>query len=164
MSLDVEALYRELAPQMVAYFARRLPQRDRHLAEDLAADVFVNLLTALPRYASRRDHAQYGLTWTIARRVLIDCYRRCAARPVGIIFGPSDYNRVDHRTEEAIEDIADRLLVESLVFPVEQRDALDAKYWLGESWGEAAQRLGTTEEAMKKRHFRAIRTARRQIA
>lgn len=79
--LDPEAwsvIYAQYYPRVYAFLMARV--RDSMLAEDLAADVFVNALRAIASYEER------GLTlaawlYRIAHNRLIDYYRRNGSRP-----------------------------------------------------------------------------------
>jgi RNA polymerase sigma-70 factor (ECF subfamily) len=81
----VEALYRELHPSVLAFLRSRAPQD----AEDLAADVFVDVAEGLGRFHGSEANFR-SWVFTIAYRRLADLRRRTARRrtdptPTGMI-------------------------------------------------------------------------------
>lgn len=68
-------LYATYRPRVEGYIAARLPRRDSHLAEDLAAEVFASLWRS--RYAQGRtiEGSPWGLLATVASRRIADHFR-----------------------------------------------------------------------------------------
>jgi RNA polymerase sigma-70 factor (ECF subfamily) len=71
----LEALYRELHPSVLAFLRTRAPQD----AEDLAADVFVDVAEGLGRFHGTEASFR-SWVFTIAYRRLADLWRRAARR------------------------------------------------------------------------------------
>ena len=74
----IARLYRAFAPWVHRYFVGHL--RDRHLAEDLTANVFVDVIQALPTFRGPVS-ALGGWLFRIARHDLYDYWRRQARTP-----------------------------------------------------------------------------------
>lgn len=85
---NLESLYRELQPALLRHLRASHPDQ----AEDIAADVWAEVATLLPRFVGG-DAAFRGWVYTLARRRLIDSYRRAGRR----------------RTEPLAPDAADAL-------------------------------------------------------
>lgn len=68
-------LYATYRPRVEGYIAARLPRRDSHLAEDLAAEVFASLWRT--HYAQGRtvEGRPWGLLATVAARRMADHFR-----------------------------------------------------------------------------------------
>jgi DNA-directed RNA polymerase specialized sigma24 family protein len=68
-------LYATYRPRVEGYIAARLPRRDSHLAEDLAAEVFASLWRS--RYTQGRpvEGSPWGLLATVASRRIADHFR-----------------------------------------------------------------------------------------
>jgi RNA polymerase sigma-70 factor (ECF subfamily) len=73
----VRVLYRHLNPRLVRYLRHQL----RYDAEDVAADVWVNLAPLLARFEGGLVELR-ALMFTIARRRVIDHQRRCGRLPL----------------------------------------------------------------------------------
>jgi RNA polymerase sigma factor (sigma-70 family) len=145
-------LYAEYRPWAVRFISGRVPDRDKHVAEDLAQDTF---LRAWPNLASAEfTAATPPRPWlaTIARRVVADHYRygpglqRAVETPVA---GDSPVwqtvaaarqaapanDAVANRREAALTAALDGL-------PVETRRVLELRYLQGLSRRVAAQDMG----------------------
>ena len=72
-------LYRRYHRRVLSYVISQV--RDRHLAEDLTADTFARALTALPKLTNLGRPLDAWLI-TIARRLLVDHYRRLQLNPI----------------------------------------------------------------------------------
>ncbi len=73
---DLDTLYRELQPALL----RHLRVSHAWQAEDIAADVWLEVASLLPRFVGSDDAFRAWL-FTLARRRLIDSYRRAGRRP-----------------------------------------------------------------------------------
>jgi RNA polymerase sigma-70 factor (ECF subfamily) len=145
------------------YFWSRLG--DRHLAEDLAGEVFRRMLTGLPRFQSVGGLPFRAWLFRIAHNLLIDHYRRAAGRPVV----PLD-ETVQHRAADSPDpaslveqklqmEHAYRALAE--IEPA-QRDVLALRFLSGLSLRDTALAVGKTEDAVKalqRRGLLALRLA-----
>ncbi|MEA2703943.1 MAG: polymerase sigma-70 factor, subfamily [Actinomycetota bacterium] len=105
---DLAALYRELQPGLLRYLRSVAPAS----SEDLAADVWVEVLACLPRFHG--DQAAFrSWLYTIARRRVIDGHRRACRRRTD----PVDRDRLDgepcadHPDETALDRLATAAVV-----------------------------------------------------
>jgi RNA polymerase sigma-70 factor (ECF subfamily) len=147
-------IYDQLYPRVYAFLLTRV--HDAMLAEDLAADVFVNALRAIGSYEDRG----LGLTawlFRIANNRLKDYYRRQAVRP-----------------QEDLETIEETLGAHGDVpLPVEfdlqtalqhlkpeQRQILHLRFVEGLTSVQVAQVLDKTEAAVKIAQHRALKALR----
>ena len=90
-------LYRLHHPRVIRFVMQQV--RNRHLAEDLAAETFTRALAALPQlnYCGR---GLDGWLITIARNLVTDHFRFTRTRPVSPAPWPV-MDRIDERTAEA---------------------------------------------------------------
>jgi RNA polymerase sigma-70 factor (ECF subfamily) len=95
---DLDALYRELHPALL----RHLRVANAWQAEDLAADVWLEVASLLPRFVGG-DAAFRTWLFTLARRRLIDSYRRAGRRPTEALDGDV-YQASDDRPDETAID------------------------------------------------------------
>jgi len=159
---SIDTLYQEHARGVLAYLRARLPTLAD--AEDLLADVF---LTALRVTAEGQDTPGIGWLLTVARRRVVDFYRRNAhagVRQTPIESAaelPADSERepesVALQAEEYRELIA---LVAHL--PDEQRDVLALRFGAGMSAPQIAAIIGKSNDATRAILSRAIRQLRKE--
>lgn len=74
---DLDKKYRELQPALLRHLRYAYPAQ----AEDIAAEVWAEITAALPRFSGDDGDFRAWL-FTLARRRLIDSYRRTGRRPV----------------------------------------------------------------------------------
>ncbi len=147
-------VFTEMAGPLVAYFSRRLPRAQLHMAEDLAQDVFVRAVKAAPRYEDRGSPVQVWL-WQIAANLLIDHRRLTANRPsVPFKLDLHDGSAADRDLETA----ADRVTLEitlTMLTP-EQQTVMALFYWRGLSEIQVSAQSGLSVESAKKHKRRAL--------
>jgi RNA polymerase sigma-70 factor (ECF subfamily) len=120
---DLEAQYRRLQPALL----RRLRRSQAWQAEDLAADVWTEVLTLLPRFEGD-ENAFRAWVFTLARRRLIDSYRRAGRRPTEplAVNGNRDGNGdgigdgMEMARERPEDDAVARMSIEALVVRLHQ--------------------------------------------
>lgn len=116
-------------------------------AEDLAQETFIELNRAAPRYQAQGTFSAF--IFTLARRRLIDGYRKKARRPLeyvdpGEFFMQSKPEEIDHTRE--IEEAFHRALA---ALPDNQRNAILMLQQQGLSYEEIAQALDASVSAVK---------------
>ncbi|WPJ97557.1 sigma-70 family RNA polymerase sigma factor [Coraliomargarita algicola] len=116
-------------------------------AEDLAQETFIELNRAAPRYQAQGTFNAF--IFTLARRRLIDGYRKKARRPLefvdpGEYFMQSQPEEIDQSRE--IEEAFHRALA---TLPDNQRNAILMLQQQGLSYEEIAQALDATVSAVK---------------
>jgi RNA polymerase sigma-70 factor (ECF subfamily) len=145
----VDGVYRRYARSLRAFLRRELVRDDA--VDDVLADVFKALLRDLPAF---RGDAKL-LTWlqTIARRAMfryLERERARAARAAPL----ADAEQIPLPDLRATYKNWVRRLYQDLAQP----DRAVVDLWLeGWTWQEAAQRLSTSEEALRKRFTRLIK-------
>jgi RNA polymerase sigma-70 factor, ECF subfamily len=140
------------------YCYLRVGLKDAHEAEDLAQQVFINALEALPSYERRRQPFRAWL-FTIARNRLLDHLR--THRRVE----PEDPDTIDRRRGAYSEEASARALQwmsdsEVLLFverlPPAQRQVLVLRYMMDFTTAEIAEILDRTPEAIRQIQHRAL--------
>ncbi|HEV7768405.1 MAG TPA: sigma-70 family RNA polymerase sigma factor [Thermoanaerobaculia bacterium] len=148
------ALYEAHFGRIYAFIARRV--RDRHVAEDLAAEVFRHALAGIGAFEWR------GVPFTawlfrIAANEIAD-YGKSKARDGGTIDielpGKDEIDIVEHRA--SLFRLVDRL-------PADQRRVIVGRFAEEKSIREIATELGRSEGAIKQLQWRALQTLRMQI-
>lgn len=116
-------------------------------AEDLAQETFIELYRAAPRYEARGTFNAF--VFTLARRRLIDSYRKQSRRPLDYL-DPTDFamtqqaEEADHSSE--IEEAFHRALAS---LPDNHRDAILMLQQQGLSYDEIAEALDASLSAVK---------------
>lgn len=116
-------------------------------AEDLAQETFIELHRAAPRYKAQGTFSAF--IFTLARRRLIDSYRKKSRRPLDFVdpgeyFMQSQPQEADQTRE--IEEAFHRALSD---LPDNQRDAILMLQQQGLSYDEIAQALDASVSAVK---------------
>ncbi len=131
--------------RLINFFYRSTGNRSD--AEDLAQETFVELYRAAARYEPRGTFSAF--IFTLARRRLIDSYRKRARRPLDFI-DPTDFlmqqqaEALDHSSE--IEEAFHRAL---RTLPDNQRNAILMLQQQGLSYEEIAVALEASLSAVK---------------
>ena len=108
---DLDALYRELQPALLCHL---------HLvhagqAEDIAGEVWTEVAALFPRFVGGND-AFRAWVFTLARRRLIDTYRRAGRRPTDRLVGDMCEVAADRPEDETVA----RLSLEASITRVRQ--------------------------------------------
>jgi RNA polymerase sigma-70 factor (ECF subfamily) len=141
--------------------------KDRHEAEDVTQQVFMEAMEALPRYRPRAGKPFRAWLFTIVRNQAIKAMRKQRR------LEPWDTEALNRRRERPISDeaalralewITDSdmmLFVERL--PLAQRQVLMARFLLGMNAKEIAQLLGRTPETVRMQQSRALTFLRERL-
>lgn len=162
---DISRLYAAHAPELLRYFARRTFEPE--VAVDLVAETFAR---AFERRADLHGDEAPGAArawlFTVARRLLLDGVRRggaeqAAVRRLGVTRRPLDdeeYDRVERLATTSVlrGQIAERLAT----LPDDQRVALELRVVEEHEYAAIATALGVTEEVVRSRVSRGLRTLR----
>jgi RNA polymerase sigma-70 factor, ECF subfamily len=156
----LELLYRRHAPWLAGRLAARTSSRD--LAEEALQDTF------LAAWRSARSYRGTGEVpawlWGIARRRLVSLARR---QPRGSLSLDSAGERVDPASgpEEAAlgRDASDRIRLAVAQLPDEQRAAITAVVYQGQTVTQAARATGVAEGTIKSRLHRARLHLRKEL-
>jgi RNA polymerase sigma factor (sigma-70 family) len=138
--------------------------RDRHLAEDLAQDVFLRAYVAL-----RRDAREVALgAWLrrIAANRAVDELRRRQPEPLGELEPEAPHAALGRdAAAAALERLELRELIDALSsLPPRQRRALAGHAFQSLPYADLAEDAGTTPRAVKSLVHRARQTVRDSLA
>ena len=154
---DWSTIYDQYYPRVYAFIMARVC--DAMLAEDLAADVFVNALRAIAAYEERGVGFAAWL-FRIAHNRLIDHYRRSGTRSISSFDDP-DY---DETTSPTNGNENDRLSSEKLDLDqalqrlsAEQRQIIHLRFVEGLTSEQVASVLSKSEGAVKIAQHRALK-------
>ncbi|GAA0318128.1 sigma-70 family RNA polymerase sigma factor [Streptomyces polychromogenes] len=144
----VRALHRDVW-RYVAYLSA-----DPQAADDLAQEVFLRALVALPRFEGRSS----ARTWllSIARRTVVDSLRRAAARPR--LSDHQDWQAAAERAQpRGVPGFEDGVALAELLalIPAERREAFVLTQLLGLGYAEAAEAAGCPIGTVRSRVARA---------
>lgn len=153
---EVGQLYATTHPALCSYFGARLAPTYRHMAEDMASDVFVRALMAAPTYQDR-GIAPKAWVFAIARNLLTDHGRAATKWPASSLDGGM-LHPPDIGAERAYRNVEDRVVVADLLDAItpEQRVAVALRFWDGLSSTEIGTALRTTDNTVKQRQKRAL--------
>ncbi len=161
----IESLLREIRPMVVRYCRARLGQVSGHyqVADDVAQEVCIAVLTALPRYKDMgRPFASF--VFGIAAHKLADA-RRTAARLAipteDLPDGPDDGPGPEDRVVADLEAQRTRALLARL--PAHQRELLVLRILTGLSAEETGQALGMSAGAVRVAQHRALARLRAMV-
>jgi RNA polymerase sigma-70 factor, ECF subfamily len=156
----LELLYRRHAPWLAGRLATRTSSRD--LAEEALQDTFLAAWRSARAYHGTGEVPAW--LWGIARRRLASLARR---QPPGSLALDAAGERVDPATgpEEAVlgRDASARIRLTVAHLPVEQRAAITAVVYEGQSIEQAAHAAGVAEGTIKSRLHRARLQIRREL-
>ena len=150
---DLDALYRQLHPALLGH----LRMGHAGQAEDIAGDVWTEIAALSPRFVGD-DDAFRAWVFTLARRRLIDTYRRTARRPVARLVGDTGEVAANQLEEDAVE----RLSLETTVarvrrlLPPDQADVLLLRLVSQLSVDEVARLVHKSPVHVRVLHHRAL--------
>lgn len=144
------ALYERYVDAIYRFMLYRVG--DVPTAEDLTADVFANVITAIRRYEARGVPFEAWL-FRIARARLVDHYRRAGRRPEHISLDELELN-----AEEEPDELPDLALRQALMsLSAKERDVVLLHFGSGLGHVEIAALLHSNPNAIKVRLHRALR-------
>jgi len=130
-------------------------------AEDLAQETFVELYRAAPRYESRGSFKAF--IFTLARRRLIDSYRKQSRRPLDYI-DPTDFVMQQQTDEiDTTREIEEAFHQALATLPDNQRNAILMLQQQSLSYEEIAEALEASLSAVKTWIHRARSHLRNQL-
>jgi RNA polymerase sigma factor (sigma-70 family) len=160
-------LYDRHAGPLVAALSRRAG--DRELAFEIAQETFARTLQHGHRVRLGADASAWPWLWSVACNLLADHHRRGAvdvrARArLGLATVPygDDVDELVERLE--VERLAGRIEHAVAGLPEEQRQALAGRVGLGLSYRELASATGASEQLLRARVARGLRTLRLRLS
>jgi len=163
------ALYNEHHAMVFAYVLGKT--RNRHLAEDLTADVFVRALRRIATFTTWRDAGFAGWLTTIARNIVIDYVKSSRAQREVLVdevydgFADRSIDTAEVaalRGLEIVEATTTVALAMQALNPY-QRRCIQLRFFDGLSWSEIAVAMDSREGALKTLQYRAVATMRRAL-
>lgn len=154
-------LYERYAPRIFTYLCHQLNGRTQE-AEDLTAEVFTKMLERIGSYQFRGIPFSAWL-FRIARNHLIDHVRRAPRQPTMPLDDayelpePSTARSLDRRLA------ADQIMAGLRLLTDEQRQVIEMRFIEGLSTLQAAERIGKSEEAVKKLQSRGLAALKRAM-
>ena len=159
----VARLYRSLQPDLLRYLRAREP----HEADDVAAQVWLEVARSLPRFEGSEDGFR-ALVFTMARRRMLNA-KRGRARQRRAASTVDEVAPLLHATDNPAEECAEHLdsaravrrIVEML--PAEQADVVLLRVVAQLSVDEVAAIVGKKPNAVRVMQHRALRRLAREL-
>ncbi len=155
-------LYQHLAPKVYSYFYHHLAGQSA-LAEDLAEDVFLNVLRRLGSYT---DHGLPFSAWIfrVAHNRLVDYYRSQQRRPQVPLDSAGEAAELS--PERELQRVVDRQTLMAALdrLTPSQRNVIVLRFLQHLSLSETAVALDRTEDGVKKLQQRALDSLRRSMS
>lgn len=145
--------------RLINFFYRSTQNRTD--AEDLAQETFLDLYKSAARY--RKRGAFNAFIFTLARRRLIDRYRKQARRPVDFMDPTDSFMQQQSEPSDAYFEIEDAFRNALATLPENQRSALLLLQQQELSYDEIAQSLNTSLSSVKTWIHRARTHLRQQL-
>jgi RNA polymerase sigma-70 factor, ECF subfamily len=147
-------LYRELQPALLA----RLRVAHAGQAEDIASDVWTEVVASFPRFVGGND-AFRAWIFTLARRRLIDAYRRAGRRPTVALISDLYEVAADRPEDETVAHLSLVAVVARLrqVLPADQAEVVLLRVVSGLSVDEVATLTTKTSVNVRVLHHRGLR-------
>ena len=151
---DLDTLYRELQPALLCHL------RGAHAgqAEDIAGEVWTEVAASFPRFVGGND-AFRAWVFTLARRRLIDTYRRAGRRPTDRLVGDQCGVAADRPEDETVASVSLEAIIVQLrqLLPAHQAEVLLLRVVSGLSVDEVAMAMGKTPGNVRVLQHRALR-------
>lgn len=151
-------LWRDVHPVLLRYL--RVLTRDETVAEDVAAEVWVDVTRRLASF-SGEESAFRGWLFTLARRRAIDVWRAAQRAPVHLTGDDSELDRAGgHDTAgAAMERITtQRALALISTLPIDQAEVIALRVIAGLDVKDVARLLGKRPGAVRVAAHRGLRT------
>ncbi|MFP4157845.1 MAG: RNA polymerase sigma factor [Opitutales bacterium] len=146
--------------RLINYFYRATGNRAD--AEDLAQETFVELFRVAGRYESRGSFSAF--VFTIARRRLIDQYRKGSRRPLNYLDPMDDTMQQMAEAADSSREIREAFHLALSALPEKQRQAILLRQQQGLSYEEIAETLAASVSAVKTWIHRARNHLRKELS
>lgn len=163
----IDEVLRWIRPLVVRYCRARVGRQELTFAsaDDVAQDVCLAVLTALPRY---RDMGRPFLAFVygIAAHKVTDVHRSAARNRTEAVPEVPDFpSLADGPEQRAIwEELAGRMTELLGILPAKQREILVLRVVVGLSAEETAEAVGSTPGAVRVSQHRALSRLRKELA
>ncbi len=158
---QLSALFDAHAPGLLSYLSRRIA--DGAVAEELAAEAFARLLSALQQ--GHKPDNPIGWLYKTANNLLVDHYRRRGRRPLAPLSAASRHPAAEGDVTGKVEQRLDveRLQAALIRLSPEQQQVLTLRFGQGLSAAETAQLLAMSESAVWSHQHRGLVTLRKLL-
>ncbi|NKE63915.1 sigma-70 family RNA polymerase sigma factor [Lentzea sp. PSKA42] len=162
----IERLLASIRPQVVRYCRARVGRQERSFvsADDVAQDVCLAVLMALPKY-SEEGRPFLAFVYGIAAHKVADAHRSAArnrAEPVPEV--PDTPETEAGPEQRAVQgELSERMAQLLLILPERQREILMLRVVGGLSAEETAEAVGSTPGAVRVTQHRALAQLRRSL-
>jgi RNA polymerase sigma-70 factor, ECF subfamily len=156
------ALFDELHPKVVKFMMRQTGVAQAAL--DLSAETFAKAYEKRRSFRGKTRDEAYAWIWAIARNDLAMYGRRRSVETAAIQrLGlerptPSDTELGELETQAAIEELREHFRRELPQLPADQQEVIRLRFFDGLGNEEAAVRLGVSNDVVRARASRALRT------
>ncbi|MDG1242972.1 MAG: sigma-70 family RNA polymerase sigma factor [Opitutae bacterium] len=158
-SMSFASLVQRWQTRLINFFYRST--QNRADAEDLAQETFLELYRAASRYTARGTFSAF--IFTLARRRLIDSYRKSSRRPLDFI-DPTDFvMQQQFEQADAIGEIEEAFHLALAALPENQRNAILLLQQQGLAYDEIAEALNTNLSSVKTWIHRARTHLRKEL-
>ena len=150
----ISLLFQSIQPDLLRFLAYRA----RDDADDLASETWLAVAQGLPQFSGSISEFR-ALVFTIARRRVIDHYRRQGRRPRSVQFAyENDPPSSDEVAVQVVEAISSRQAIDRLVktLPESQAEVIILRVVAGLSSDEVARVTGRSAGAVRVLQHRAI--------
>ena len=145
--------------RLINFFYRSTQNRTD--AEDLAQKTFLDLFRSAARYRNKGTFTAF--VFTLARRRLIDSYRKRACRPLDFVDPTDSFMQQQSSQADASSEIEDAFQRALATLPENQRSAILLLQQQGLSYDEIAASLNASLSSVKTWIHRARTQLRRQL-
>ncbi len=158
------AFYDAMAPAVLRFFAKRT--RDSERAFDLTAETFAKAFEKRRDFRGHSDEQAAAWLWSIARNELARYSRTRKVELAAVarlgLERPDPTDEELRQIEEltAAEDIREQVDLALALLPLDQREVVRLRFIDELSYIEIAQALGVSNDVVRARASRALRTLR----
>jgi RNA polymerase sigma-70 factor (ECF subfamily) len=158
------ALYYEMSPKVLRYFAHATG--DPHVAFDLMAETFAKAYEKRHDFRGQTEAEESSWVWTIARNELAMYHRSRGVERAALhrleMERPDLTDEEIRRIEQLGTDaeVREHLANALVLLPAEQREAIRLRFLEDRSYDEIAAHLDVSNEVVRARCSRGLRTLR----
>ena len=155
--------YEQMAPQVLCFFATRTSEPQR--AVDLTAETFAKAFEHRREFRGATDEQAAAWLWRIARNELAQHWRSrsielAAVQRYGVERTLSDEELVEVERLIPAEELREQIQHALEGLPDDQREVVRLRFIDDLSYDEIAQKLGVSNDVVRTRTSRALRTLR----
>jgi len=167
---ELATLYRHFLPVVFGYIATRVP--DRHTAEDLTSDVFVQMVAGIRKIRASDETSFAAWLIQVARMTVAGYYRKQEKRPILVALdaenGETEAALLDQPEADPVRRAEGREELHAVVQAIntlteDQRQVLVGRVILGYDLATVARMVGKQTNTVKVLQFRALRNLKQRL-